>query len=292
MVPDTRNSDRPLNFRKLSRRVYLISVGTTGGAAIAGCTAIESQPDTEEEEDDSESEESNGSDQPATSDEDEDGVTDDSEEDDHAEDDTNDAPGDGEDEEATEDEDLVFSEGLTSTQFGTAVHRLCELSLTGSTIDWTITPGQIVEDPDGLSPMVIEDLRNQVQYGVSDVQQLETGLPVRSTYDEYQVRLELPTGQVVGDIDHLTVTDDCYYVSDYKTDSLRNRDIEAVAEHYFTQLRVYACALSQADSTRDCVLRLIFTNAETTMEETLSLGDIDQWRHQFAQALKQKSIDN
>ncbi|WP_409348366.1 3'-5' exonuclease [Natronorarus salvus] len=173
-------------------------------------------------------------------------------------------------------EDLVSSEGLTSTQFGTAVHRLCELPLTSSTIDWSTTPGQIVGDPEGFSPMVIEDLRNQVQYAVSDVQQFETGLTVRTTYNEYQVRLELTTGQVVGDIDHLTVTDDCYYISDYKTDSLRNRDIEAVAEHYFTQLRLYACALSQANSTRDCVLRLIFTNEEATKEETLSLNDIDQ----------------
>ncbi|MDL5363885.1 PD-(D/E)XK nuclease family protein, partial [Halalkalicoccus sp. NIPERK01] len=160
-----------------------------------------------------------------------------------------------------------------------------------STIDWSTTPTQIVDTPDRLSPTVIEDLQTQVQYGVSDIEQLEATLPVEATYDEYQVRLELPTGQVVGDIDHLTVTDDCYYISDYKTDTLRGRDLETVAEHYFAQLFVYACALSQADSTRDCVLRLIFTNAETSEERAISSEDINEWRERFARALAQEFAD-
>lgn len=164
-------------------------------------------------------------------------------------------------------DELAPSEGLSSTQFGTAIHRLCELSLAGSTIDWTTTPTQIVDNQNGLSPTVIEDLQNHVQYGVSNIQQLEAKLPVQATYDEYQVRLDLPTGQIVGDIDHLTVTDDCYYISDYKTDTLRDRDIDAVAEHYFTQLCVYACALSQDASSRNCVLRLVFTDAGTMKEK-------------------------
>ncbi|MFC7009378.1 PD-(D/E)XK nuclease family protein [Halalkalicoccus salilacus] len=183
------------------------------------------------------------------------------------------------------------TEELAPTQFGTAVHRLCELSLVGSTIDWSITPAQIVDTPGRLSPTVIEDLQNQVQYGVSDIQQLEAKLPVQTTYDEYQVRLELPTGQIVGDIDHLTVTDDCYYISDYKTDTLRDRDLETVAEHYFVQLYVYACALSQADSTRDCVLRLIFTTAETTEEKTVSSDEINEWRERLTRVLAQDSAN-
>lgn len=182
-------------------------------------------------------------------------------------------------------------EGLAPTQFGTAVHRLCELSLAGSTIDWSAAPTQIVDTPDKLSPTVLKDLQNQVQYGVSDIEQLEATLPVEATYDEYQVRLELPSGQVVGDIDHLTVTDDCYYISDYKTDTLGDRDLETVAEHYFTQLYVYACALAQADSTRDCILRLIFTNAETTAERAVSEEDISEWRERFTRALTQESAD-
>ena len=183
------------------------------------------------------------------------------------------------------------TEGLAPTQFGTAVHRLCELSLVGSTIDWSTTSAQIVDTPDRLSPTVIEDLQNQVQYGVSDIQQLEAKLPVQTTYDEYQVCLELPTGQIVGDIDHLTVTDDCYYISDYKTDTLRDRDLETVAEHYFVQLYVYACALSQADSTRDYILRLIFTNAETTEEKAVSSDDINEWRERLTRALVQDSAN-
>jgi ATP-dependent helicase/nuclease subunit A len=144
-----------------------------------------------------------------------------------------------------------------------------------------------VDDPSRLTSGVVEDLQDQVQYGVKNVQQLEAELPVQATYDEYQVRLDLATGQIVGDIDHLTVTDDCYYISDYKTDTLRDRDIEVVAEHYFTQLRVYACALSQADSTRDCVLRLVFTNAGTTREEKLTPSNIEQWRQRLTEVLEQ-----
>ena len=48
---------------------------------------------------------------------------------------------------------------------------------------------------------------------------------------------------------------------------------------------------SQADSTRDCVLRLIFTSAETTKEKAVSLDDINEWRERLTQMLAQESAD-
>ena len=50
---------------------------------------------------------------------------------------------------------------------------------------------------DGHVPQIFEDLRGQVQYGILDIQQLERKLSIQATYDEYQVRLELPSGRIV-----------------------------------------------------------------------------------------------
>ena len=158
--------------------------------------------------------------------------------------------------------------GLGSQEFGTVVHRLCELSLTGVDVDWDIHPSRIVDDPICLTSEEVTRIREHVDVGVHSVQELEQRLDIKGTHDEVQVALNLSTGRIVGNIDHLTVTDNRYYVTDYKTDSLVGRNIDELAGHYWPQLRVYACALQQASPKVEVVLRLVFTENNRVRTET------------------------
>ncbi len=157
---------------------------------------------------------------------------------------------------------------LSASEFGDLVHGLCELQLSGVEIDWDEHPYRLVVDPDLLTADDIRRAKEHVAAGVDAVASLERELDVTSTADEIRVRWELEHGEVVGDIDHLTVTEDRYYVTDYKTDSLAGQDVDDLAEHYWAQLMVYACALQHAAPKEGVVLRLIFTEAGVRREKT------------------------
>lgn len=177
-------------------------------------------------------------------------------------------------------------ESVSSQQFGTLVHRLCELQLSGVAIDWDDDPYRLVPDPDQLTPTDIDQAQTHVDVGVNNVEALERDLDVVVTADELQVTLELDAGEIVGDIDHLTVTDDRYYVTDYKTDSLAGRDIEDLAVQYRPQLQVYACALQQADPKQEVVVRLVFTETADDWTESLGATACDTAQREFNRMLR------
>lgn len=142
------------------------------------------------------------------------------------------------------------------------MHRLCEPALNGVDIDWEEHASRVVEHPDRLTRADIDRAREHVGTGVRRVRDFESEIDVLASYDEFQVTLELDAGRIVGEIVHLTVTDDRYYLTDYKTDSLGERTVDELAEHYWPQLRVYACSLQQAVSKDEVVLQLVFTEGD------------------------------
>ena len=179
------------------------------------------------------------------------------------------------------------NDGLSSNEFGDLVHRLCELQLSGVEIDWDVHPRRVVANPDVLDAETIAKARIHVKAGVDAVESLECGLTVHATAEELPVRLTLPAGEVTGDIDHLTVTEDRYYVTDYKTDSLENRDLETKAAGYWPQLAVYACALQQAAPKEEVVLRLAFTHEPTVPERRLDPAAIAEYEREFNEAIRE-----
>jgi ATP-dependent exoDNAse (exonuclease V) beta subunit len=58
------------------------------------------------------------------------------------------------------------------------------------------------------------------------------------------------------------VTEDYYYVTDYKTDFLGQRSVDELAKHYWPQLRLHAFTLQQADPKDEVVLQLVFTEGD------------------------------
>ncbi|WP_440009055.1 PD-(D/E)XK nuclease family protein [Halomicrococcus sp. SG-WS-1] len=76
---------------------------------------------------------------------------------------------------------------------------------------------------------------------------------------------------------------------DYKTDSLANRDVDELAEHYWPQLRVYACALQQANPKAEVMLRLVFTDGNEIHTEFLRNGDVSHYRAKYEEILKDRS---
>jgi len=181
-------------------------------------------------------------------------------------------------------------EGLASTEFGTLVHRLCELALSGVDIDWEVHPYRVVEQPERLTPDDVDRAREHVRSGVSHVRDFETEPDVTGSYDEFQVTLDLDGGRIVGDIDHLTVTEDRYYVTDYKTDSLGQRTVDELAEHYWPQLRLYACALQQAAPKDEVVLQLVFTEGDERRTERVQASDANRYQTQFEKILSDSPL--
>jgi ATP-dependent helicase/nuclease subunit A len=156
---------------------------------------------------------------------------------------------------------------LSATDFGTLVHKLCELELSGAGVDWDETPRLLVDDPASVPESEFERARDHALVGINHVRELEADLDVVATYDELPVTLELSDRQISGEIDHLTVTPDRYYVTDYKTDDLSGTDAETEAKKYWPQLQVYACALQQAHEKAEVVLRLAFTGSDAIESE-------------------------
>ena len=182
-------------------------------------------------------------------------------------------------------ETLDSDDGLEGSAFGTLVHRLCELGLSGVEIDWAVDPYRVVDDPDRLTAADIDRAREHVRSGLGHVESLEAELDVIATYDELPVTLELETGRIVGDVDHLTVTEDRYVVTDYKTDSLGGKRVEELAETYWPQLRIYACALQQARPKEAVELRLVFTDGDEVRTERMRADDVDRFRNRSNEIL-------
>lgn len=175
---------------------------------------------------------------------------------------------------------------IEPTEFGTLVHRLCELAVSGVEIDWNEHPRRLVGNPDRLTGTDIERARDHTEAAVARIDELVKSLEVLATYDELRVRLSLENAEVVGDIDHLCVTEEAYYVTDYKTDSLAGYDPDTLAEAYWPQLQVYACALQQASPRQKIGLRLVFTETNQLLTRSLDQSEIAEARNELERYLR------
>ncbi|AGN02386.1 putative helicase [Salinarchaeum sp. Harcht-Bsk1] len=164
---------------------------------------------------------------------------------------------------------------INSATLGTIVHKLCEL--TPPREDWPTIIRRSVDDPDALTETDISLIERHADAGLTALDELEAMHEIRSRHAELTVTLDLDAAKVVGDIDHLSVTDTGYLVADYKTSDLDGESIASYTEHYLPQLLAYAGALFQNDPDAEHVtIALIFTDTGDVPHRTVTRIDVDE----------------
>jgi len=168
-------------------------------------------------------------------------------------------------------DDLVA--GLRSTTLGDVVHRICERRpprdrWAGYARDVARREGESLTDEDR------DRVLRYADRAVEFVDQYEASRSVTNTFDELSVVARFDDARIVGDIDHLVVTPDAFHVIDYKTNSLRGRDLDDLVEYYRPQLRAYAVALHQSDPDRAVRSVLYFTDGDRARVEEFSSTEL------------------
>jgi ATP-dependent exoDNAse (exonuclease V) beta subunit len=134
---------------------------------------------------------------------------------------------------------------------------------------------RLIDKSDALSEAAIEEVVKQTEIGLKAVDQLEAEAEILSRHAELTVTLDLNAATIVGDIDHLSVTDDGYLITDFKTSTVDEETIAERTEHYYLQLLAYAGALVQSDSQAEQVkIAVVYTDAGVIRDRTLSRKDI------------------
>lgn len=161
---------------------------------------------------------------------------------------------------------------IPAALFGQAVHRLCETRPPKS--EWQAFVTQVFEEehplgagsePPELTDDVFADIATAAERAVSYLDELHATSDPVAVYDEFQITLSMPHGELQGYIDHLIVTENAYHVVDYKTD--RSSEKESVvefltrrAEHHEPQVMADAAALQREDPDRSVSVTLFFTD--------------------------------
>ncbi len=178
------------------------------------------------------------------------------------------------------------TQALDPTVIGDIVHKLCELRLPQA--EWPDIIRRLGPDPTVITDEIITQIEEHVNTGLAELEQIQSAHPVEQRFDELQVTARFSAGRIIGDIDHLSVTPTGYHVVDYKTSGLTGRSTETLREYYLPQLRVYACALYQADPSLDSVdLRLVFTDEGETESINLEPADIEADLDRYETILQQ-----
>jgi len=179
------------------------------------------------------------------------------------------------------------TQSLAPRVFGDIVHKLCELRLPEE--QWPETIRRLAPDPTAITDGTVAQIRAHVRAGLAEVERIQSTYPVEHRFDELQVTARFPTGRIIGDIDHLSITPTGYHVVDYKTSGLSGRSTETLAEYYLPQLRVYACALYQADPSLESVdLRVVFTDEGKTESIELEPSEIEADIEHYETLLRQQ----
>ncbi|MGM0718203.1 MAG: UvrD-helicase domain-containing protein, partial [Halobacteriota archaeon] len=121
----------------------------------------------------------------------------------------------------------------------------------------------------------LERILRDAARAIEFVDDYEAGLENPTSYDELSVTARFDGVQVIGDIDHLVVTDEAYHVLDYKTNAIETMGVDALADYYWPQLKAYAAALHQSDPNREVHLVLYFTNCDESRVRSFALTDLD-----------------
>ena len=166
------------------------------------------------------------------------------------------------------------SEWASAAVFGQAVHRLCEVRPPRNEWEQFINqvaagkhqPGETARAT-AVPSAALPDIETAAERAVEFVDELHDRVGPQASYDEFSVTLTRGQAELQGFIDHLVVTEESYYIIDYKTD--RKSDDETVgafldrrAKHHKPQVKAYAAALQEADPTRTTEARLFFTDVD------------------------------
>lgn len=190
--------------------------------------------------------------------------------------------------------DFAIPGGLSPNVYGTVVHRLCQLTPPNDALEDFVAQVLLEErqrgedvDTDPDVQAIAEQAQATATRALAQIDAAIEGLDVQRRFDEYPVDVAfrdtgtLPVGRVelTGEIDHLVVTPDAYYVFDYKTDRLgRESDVETFISdrttHHTPQMAAYAAALTHGDPERAVHTHLVFVDDVLGYRvEPVSLGD-------------------
>lgn len=163
---------------------------------------------------------------------------------------------------------------LPRNDFGTVVHRLLELDRPRE--EWPAMVRRIA----GVNGFTItEPTLEEVLEHANDAKEFLTSEEARygasETYEEVSVAVDVGDLRVVGDIDHLRVTDEAFIITDYKTNRIGRQTTESLAEHYRPQMMSYALSLLRFTPHRSVSAQLRFTDAQTTESFQWDSGDQD-----------------
>ncbi len=182
------------------------------------------------------------------------------------------------------------SNGVPANDFGTIVHRIAELRPTEDEVEAYArrVAGMLGHD---LTDDDLAQIHRHARDAIGFVDERQRESEVQATYDELSVTVDVGGSTIVGDIDHLTVTQDAYLVTDYKTNSTSWRSPQELAEHYRPQMLCYALALHQHDPNREIRTALRFTDAGVTQEFRWSPNEMGEVRAELQSMLTQFESD-
>lgn len=179
-----------------------------------------------------------------------------------------------EDDTSKEDRDTTAAPGLPRDTFGTIVHRLCELRPPEK--EWKTYAGSVARRNDKqLTDTDYTELREHAQRAIAFVDEYEADLDITSRHDELDVVAKFNNARLVGEIDHLAITDWAYHIIDYKTNDLSDQNLKDLQQSYRPQLQAYAVALHQNDPSKSVRASLYFTDAASTYTIEFDPTDLD-----------------
>lgn len=173
---------------------------------------------------------------------------------------------------------------LPATQFGTLVHRFCELRPNSSErLDLAI---QLLNEEeidlhsgDFDLETAVSAAEQRAERAHEDVDTIRSDLSDPHAFREYPLAVEfqnpplagVETVELNGEIDLLLVTEDTYHIVDYKTNRPSDDDDmeffrRKKREQYDPQIMAYAAGLAQADPSRRIDATLVFTEVNVVAE--------------------------
>lgn len=91
-----------------------------------------------------------------------------------------------------------------------------------------------------------EAIKRRARCGITELGELVERDEIVSRHDELFVTARFDEGRLIGYIDHLIVTEDTYYVVDFKPSDTSENSPDELCERYWSQLEVYATILNQS----------------------------------------------
>ena len=189
-----------------------------------------------------------------------------------------------EDDTPGKDTDTTATPGLPRDTFGTIVHRLCELRPPEH--KWKTYARSVARrNGEQLTDADYAKLREHTQRAIAFVDDYEADLDITSRHDELGVVATFDNARLIGEIDHLAITDCAYHIIDYKTNDLSDQRLKDLQQSYRPQLQAYAVALHQNDPSKSVRASLYFTDGECAYTVTFEPPELEELADQIMREL-------